>query len=151
MPPPVIAKVPLPDYLRRVSRLFLAEWAGRGVTLHVAPLAEGLVLEADEALLDQALINVLRNAAAAALDHPEPQVWLAARRSDRGRPLIEISDNGAGLDEELGEKIFLPFFTTKADGSGIGLALARQIMLMHQGAITAGPRPGGGARFRLTF
>jgi nitrogen fixation/metabolism regulation signal transduction histidine kinase len=159
MPPPVMAQLALPDYLRRVARLFSAEWAARGVTLHVTPPAEGLTLRADESLLDQALINLLRNAADAALHshpagHPDgeaPQVWLEARRSDRGRPILEISDNGAGLDEELGEKIFLPFFTTKADGSGIGLALARQVMLVHQGAITAGPRPGGGARFRLTF
>lgn len=151
MPPPVMTQLALPDYLRRVSHLFSAEWANRGVTLQVAPPAEGLVLVADEALLDQALINVLRNAAAAALGNDRPTVWLEARRSDRGRPVLEISDNGAGLDEEIGEKIFLPFFTTKADGSGIGLALARQVMLVHQGAITAGPRPGGGARFRLTF
>jgi two-component system, NtrC family, nitrogen regulation sensor histidine kinase NtrY len=151
MPPPVMSQLALPDYLRRLAQLFAAEWAGRGVTLHVAPPAEGLVLNADEALLDQALINVLRNAAAAALRNAAPQVWMEARRSDRGRPFIEISDNGAGLDEEIGEKIFLPFFTTKADGSGIGLALARQVMLVHQGAISAGPRPGGGARFRLTF
>lgn len=155
MPPPVMAQLALPDYFRRVAQLFDAEWAARGVTLHVAPPAEGLALRADESLLDQAIINLLRNAADAALHgHPAgeaPRVWLEARRSDRGRPILEISDNGAGLDEELGEKIFLPFFTTKADGSGIGLALARQVMLVHQGAITAGPRPGGGARFRLTF
>ena len=56
-----------------------------------------------------------------------------------------------GLDPALGDKIFLPFFTTKPEGSGIGLALARQVMLVHKGAITAGARPGGGAVFRLTF
>ncbi len=151
MPPPVKAQLPLAEYFRRIARLFAAEWAGRGVTLHVAAPAEGLALLADEALLDQAIINLLRNAADAALAGAEPQVWLEAGHSDRGRLIIEIGDNGRGLDEELGEKIFLPFFTTKADGSGIGLALARQVMLVHQGAITAGPRPGGGARFRLTF
>lgn len=151
MPPPVMAQLPLAEYFRRLARLFAAEWAGRGVTLHVVPPAEGLALHADEALLDQAIINLLRNAADAALANGAPQVWLEARHSDRGRPIIEIADNGRGLDEELGENIFLPFFTTKADGSGIGLALARQVMLVHRGAITAGPRPGGGARFRLTF
>lgn len=153
MPPPVMAQLPLPEYFRRVAQLFAAEWQKRGVVLHVVPPAAGLALHADESLLDQAIINLLRNAADAALatGKSEPQVWLEARLSDRGRTIVEISDNGAGLDEELGEKIFLPFFTTKADGSGIGLALARQVMLVHHGAITAGPRPGGGARFRLTF
>ena len=157
MPPPAMAPLGLSEYFRRLAQLFAAEWQKRGVVLHVVPPAEGLALHADESLLDQAIINLLRNAADAALStalatgKPAPQVWLEARHSDRGRTIIEISDNGAGLDEELGEKIFLPFFTTKADGSGIGLALARQVMLVHQGAITAGPRPGGGARFRLTF
>jgi two-component system, NtrC family, nitrogen regulation sensor histidine kinase NtrY len=151
MPPPVLEPVPLPEYLRRMARLFSAEWAGRGVTLRVQLPPEGSSLEADESLLDQALINVLRNAADAALARPQPQVWLTAKLSERGRPVIEVEDNGAGLDEELGDKIFLPFFTTKPAGSGIGLALARQIMLVHNGSITATPRPQGGARFRLTF
>jgi two-component system, NtrC family, nitrogen regulation sensor histidine kinase NtrY len=151
MPPPTLAPLPLADYFRRLERVFAIEWAGRGVQLQVRPPPAGLTLLADESLLDQALINLLRNAAEAALTHPQPQVWLEARLSDRGRPILEIDDNGAGVEAELGDKIFLPFFTTKATGSGIGLALARQIMLVHQGAISATARPGGGARFRLTF
>jgi len=106
---------------------------------------------ADDALLDQAIINLLRNAADAAASSREPRVWLDARLSERGRPVIEIADNGPGLDESLGDQIFLPFFTTKPEGSGIGLALARQVMLVHKGAISAAQRPGGGALFRLTF
>ena len=118
---------------------------------------------ADDALLDQAVINLLRNAADAAVgggaaagdgataEGKAPRVWLDARLSERGRPVIEIGDNGPGVDAALGDKIFLPFFTTKPEGSGIGLALARQVMLVHKGAITAGARPGGGALFRLTF
>lgn len=151
LPPPVFAPLSVAEYFHRLARLFAAEWGGRGVTLHVTPPAEALVISVDESLLDQAVINLLRNAVHAALSGPEPQVWLEAGHSDRGRPVLEISDNGPGLDAELGEKIYLPFFTTKADGSGIGLALARQVMLVHRGAITSGPRPGGGARFRLTF
>jgi signal transduction histidine kinase len=106
---------------------------------------------ADDSLLDQALINLLRNASEAAAGCARPQVWLDARLSERGRPILEIGDNGPGVDEALGDKIFLPFFTTKPDGSGIGLALARQVMLVHKGAITVSTRPGGGALFRLTF
>ena len=97
------------------------------------------------------MINVLRNAADAAAGADQPQVWLAGGISDRGRPVIEVADNGPGFDDETRDKIFLPFFTTKPDGSGIGLALARQVMLIHKGAITASPRAGGGALFRLTF
>ena len=151
LPPPTLKPVALHDYVQRLGRLFATEWAGRGIELHVAPPPTGLTVLADDSLLDQAVINLLRNAADAAAASPEPHVWLDARLSDRGRPVIEIGDNGPGLDESLGDKIFLPFFTTKPDGSGIGLALARQIMLVHKGAITASARPGGGALFRLTF
>ena len=151
MPPPSLRPLGLREYFQRLEQLLLTEWAGRGVELHVEPPANGLTVLADDSLLDQAVINLLRNAADAASASAAPQVWLDARLSDRGRPIIEIGDNGPGLDEALGEKIFLPFFTTKPDGSGIGLALARQVMLVHKGAITAAARPGGGALFRLTF
>jgi nitrogen fixation/metabolism regulation signal transduction histidine kinase len=151
LPPPSLHVVALAEYFRRLEKLIMTEWEKRGVTLHLGAPPAGLSIVADEALLDQALINLLRNAADAASTSPRPEVWLDARLSDRGRPVIEIADNGPGLDASLGEKIFLPFFTTKPQGSGIGLALARQVMLVHQGAITTGERPGGGALFRLTF
>lgn len=151
MPPPAMRPLPLREYVQRLEKLLLTEWAGRGIELHVAPPASGITVLADDTLLDQAVINLLRNAADAAASNPRPHVWLDARLSDRGRPVIEIGDNGPGVDESLGDKIFLPFFTTKPEGSGIGLALARQVMLVHKGAITASSRPGGGALFRLTF
>lgn len=151
MPPPTLKPVALREYFARLENLLITEWAGRGVELSVAPPANGLTIIADDSLLDQAIINLLRNAADAAGSAASPHVWLDARLSDRGRPVIEIADNGPGVDETLGDKIFLPFFTTKPEGSGIGLALARQVMLVHKGAITAGTRPGGGALFRLTF
>lgn len=151
MPPPQLRPLALGEYLLRHEKLFQTEWAGRGIELHLDAPAAGLTVLADDTLLDQAVINLLRNAADAASTAKQPQVWLEARISDRGRPVIEIADNGPGVDASLGDKIFLPFFTTKPDGSGIGLALARQVMLVHKGAITALERPGGGALFRLTF
>jgi two-component system, NtrC family, nitrogen regulation sensor histidine kinase NtrY len=151
MPPPSLQPVSLKHYFHRLERLLEAEWSGRGIRLHMREPSEGIELLADESLLDQAMINVLRNAADAAAAGPEPQVWLGSAVSERGRPVIEVGDNGPGLPEENVDKIFLPFFTTKADGSGIGLALARQVMLIHKGAITASARTGGGALFRLTF
>jgi two-component system, NtrC family, nitrogen regulation sensor histidine kinase NtrY len=151
MPPPMLRPLALGDYLGRLGRLFEAEWADRGVVLHLREPPDSLSVLADESLLDQAMINLLRNAADAAAASPEPQVWLTGGVSERGRPIIEIADNGPGFADAIKDKIFLPFFTTKADGSGVGLALARQVMLIHQGAITAGARGGGGALFRLTF
>lgn len=151
MPPPTLRPIALDDYVARIATLFATDWAQRGIALTVTAPRAGIAVTADEALLDQAVINLMRNAADAAASAAAPRVWLDAGLSDRGRPILEIGDNGAGLDPALGDKIFLPFFTTKPEGSGIGLALARQVMLVHKGAITAGARPGGGALFRLTF
>jgi len=151
LPPPQKHQIALTAYFRRLERLLATDWKDRGVTLHLGQPPEGLTVAADESLLDQAIINIVSNAADAATAAENPQVWLDARLSERGRPIIEIGDNGAGIDDELAEKIFLPFFTTKAKGSGVGLSLARQVMLMHKGAITARPRPGGGALFQLSF
>jgi two-component system, NtrC family, nitrogen regulation sensor histidine kinase NtrY len=153
LPPPVLRPLELRDYVTRFERLFAVEWRERGIALHIGETTAGITVHADDALLDQAVINVLRNAADAAVEHrgQRGEVWLDARLSERGRPVLEIGDNGKGVDESLGDRIFLPFFTTKPEGSGIGLALARQVMLLHKGAITALPRPGGGALFRLSF
>lgn len=154
VPPPTLRSIVMAEHIARLAPLLAAEHGARGVTLHIGRPAGGLVITADDALLDQAIINLVRNAADAALAggrEGRAEVWLDARLSERGRPVIEIADNGPGVDESLGDKIFLPFFTTKAEGSGIGLALARQVMLVHKGAITAAARPGGGAVFRLTF
>ena len=151
LPPPQKRQLALSTYFQRLERLLRSEWTDRGVTLEISTPPVGLTIAADESLLDQAVINVARNAADAAKSANEPTVWVDARLSDRGRPIIEISDNGDGFADEIAEKIFLPFFTTKADGTGVGLSLARQVMLMHHGAITARPRSGGGALFQLSF
>jgi nitrogen fixation/metabolism regulation signal transduction histidine kinase len=151
LPPPQKRQISLDTYFGRLEKLLATEWSDQGVTLHMEAPPPGMIIAADESLLDQAVINVVRNAAEAARSSAEPQVWVAAHLSDRGRPVIEVADNGEGIDGELGERIFLPFFTTKSQGSGIGLSFARQVMMMHKGAITARPREGGGALFQLRF
>lgn len=151
MPPPILRSLELKHYFDGIARLLVAEWAARGIVLHVNAPAAGLVVEVDENLLDQAVINILRNAAEAAAGNPVPQVWLNAGLSERSRPVIEVADNGPGIEAGMEEKIFLPFFTTKLDGSGIGLTLARQVMILHRGAISVSSSETGGARFRLTF
>lgn len=151
LPAPQKRQISLASYFERLERLLASEWTDRGVTLEIGKPPAGLTVAADESLLDQAIINVARNAADAASAAEQPTVWVDVRLSDRGRPVIEVGDNGEGFEEEIAEKIFLPFFTTKPDGSGVGLSLARQVMLMHNGAISARPRKGGGALFQLSF
>ncbi|MGE0179490.1 MAG: PAS domain-containing sensor histidine kinase [Sphingomonas sp.] len=107
-------------------------------------------LDADPDLMSQVLINLLRNAADAARGHSDaPRVALAFSQPGAGRTRIEVSDNGPGVPEGLRQDIFLPFFTTKTKGTGVGLSLARQVILAHRGAIDIGEAPGGGALFRI--
>ena len=99
----------------------------------------------DRDLLSQVLINLLKNAVEAMTQEPEPTIWITAEQADD--VVISIRDNGSGIDEDKIEQIFIPFFTTKSEGSGIGLALSRQIIQLHNGSIQVHAREGQGTTF----
>ena len=106
---------------------------------------------ADRDLLEPVLINLLRNAWQASEGRDPGKVDLRSRLNRRNNVVIEVADNGPGVPDELAKKIFVPFFTTKANGSGVGLALARQVMIAHGGFIRVSSNDAGGATFSLTF
>jgi two-component system nitrogen regulation sensor histidine kinase NtrY len=139
-------------WARELESLFNAgDWAA-GVTLMLDVRPETLVIEADPDLLCQVLINLLRNAAEAALGHSaQPEVGLDFTGLGGGRVRIEVADNGPGVPEPLRQDVFLPFFTTKAKGTGVGLSLARQVILAHGGSIALAESPAGGALFRIVL
>jgi C4-dicarboxylate-specific signal transduction histidine kinase len=98
----------------------------------------------------QVLLNLLRNAAEAARGHAEkPAILMRFDLAGGGRTQIEVADNGPGVDKSLRKDVFLPFFTTKAKGTGVGLSLARQVVLAHRGSIGLGESDSGGAMFRI--
>ena len=107
-------------------------------------------LRADPQLLEQAVINLLRNAADAVAGVEQPQIEVFCERQGSG-VVLTISDNGCGVPENRRDQIFVPFFTTKSGGSGIGLNLARQVVLAHNGQIDVQPNVPHGSVFTLTL
>lgn len=109
-----------------------------------------LQLFADRTQIEQVLINLIRNAEEASLQAEAPQIAVTAT-SQADSIIISVHDNGPGIVPEAIDKIFVPFFTTKPGGSGIGLSLCKQIMTLHHGNITVASQPGNGATFQLQF
>jgi len=135
-----------------LGRLFAADghWADVRLDITIAPPDH--LIDADPDLLAQVVINLLRNAAdAATMNGDAPAVSLSIEAMRSGRTRIEVGDNGTGVPEALRHDIFLPFFTTKKTGSGIGLSFARQVLLAHDGSIEIDGSPVGGALFRLVL
>ncbi len=108
------------------------------------------IFEADITLVEQVMINLLVNAIEAVKSNPAPQITLYADRSNE-KTIIKIIDNGVGIDAEVLDKIFIPFFSTRKTGSGIGLTLCKQIMMLHNGNIQVVSKPGEGTSFILQF
>jgi two-component system nitrogen regulation sensor histidine kinase NtrY len=139
-------------WVRELETIFRASDAAAGVTLTAMVDPPSLTMEADPDLLCQVLINLLRNGAEAARSHSEqPAVSLSVQFLPTGEVQIDVADNGAGVPEGLRQDVFLPFFTTKAKGTGVGLSLARQVVLAHRGSIAVTDAHGGGALFRMVI
>lgn len=151
---PMVAKserLKLERVFARLKRLLAADLDTRGVTLFTSVEPATLELDADPELLDQALINLMRNAIEALRDTTEGKIELAASRDLDGRTVIKVIDNGPGIPLEQREKVFVPFFTTKRQGSGVGLTLARQIVTVHGGMIILSETAGGGTTVTMRF
>lgn len=134
----------------QMQRLFQSDWPASTVAFHTQVTPPQLSADADPDLLAQLLLNLLRNAAEAAMPHSKaPSVRLEAQATKAGRLTIDVTDNGPGIPADQLQDIFLPFYTTKASGTGVGLSLARQIALAHNGSLACEPVEGGGTRFRL--
>jgi len=149
--PPEKKRVHVGDLLRSVSRLAEAEWPKCESFLNVSVEPAELDVYADRDLLEPVVMNLVRNALQATRDIDDAHIDLRGRLGRRGNIAIEVADNGPGIPDENIRKIFVPFFTTKKDGSGVGLALARQVMTAHGGFVRVAHNDGGGAIFTLTF
>jgi nitrogen fixation/metabolism regulation signal transduction histidine kinase len=151
---PLAARIevtPVQRLFARIQRLLASDLGDRDIRMSTRIDPETLELAMDVELLDQALINLVRNAIEALRDTPSGQIALAAYRETDGRIALSVSDNGPGIAPDQREKVFVPFFTTKRQGSGIGLTLVRQIAAAHGASVDVGETHGGGATVRLRF
>jgi nitrogen fixation/metabolism regulation signal transduction histidine kinase len=135
----------------RLQRLLGSDLAARDIQMSTNVEPETLEIAVDVDLLDQALINLVRNAIEALRDVAAAHIALSARRDTDGHIAISVADNGPGIALDQREKVFVPFYTTKRQGSGIGLTIVRQIATAHGASVDISQTPGGGTTVSLRF
>jgi len=148
---PNLKRIFVRDLYESLYQLMQPTLAQKNIQLDIVLKDTGLSIEADTSLVEQVLINLLVNAIEAVKDRAEPRIILSAAAVQNKKVQLRISDNGAGMTEEVMEKIFIPFFSTKKTGSGIGLSLCKQIMMLHKGNIQVQSKIDEGTAFILQF
>jgi len=150
LPLPNIQPVPVDRLLGHIGSLFKDECNNKNISLCIKPISPTAIIYVDEKLAEQTLINIISNAIDATQGVVNATITVEFFATDDSQT-ISISDNGRGIPTDLQENIFTPFFTTKKDGSGIGLSLSRQIMRLHNGTLSLISQPNSGTSFIMTF
>ena len=134
LPTPNLTEINVSALLAGIKRLFEKDIEEKGMSISMNVSPENLILNADRKLIEQVLINLVKNATEALRDRQDGQIkMIALKHKDAVR--ISVIDNGPGIPDSIIDQVFIPFYTTKEEGSGIGLSLSRQIMRLHQGTI----------------
>jgi len=149
VPTPAFQTVDALSVLRHAATLMSETLAAQGVELEIDCPDEGLRVNVDPYQFEQVLINLLRNAAEALVGQDAGRVILRGGRDERGRVLVQVIDNGPGVDPAHLENIFVPFFTTKRGGTGVGLSVSRQLVQANRGFIFVKPAEPRGCAFTL--
>jgi len=151
IPKPNKRRVLIPDLFDRISILYQVKLKEAGISFEKQVTPPDLVIEADLELVEQVIINLIRNGVEATQKIKDPMISLNAIKDDEGQVRISVSDNGEGISNEILEKIFIPFYSTKTGNSGIGLSLSRQIMMLHNGQIEVRSGSDEKTTFTLVF
>jgi nitrogen fixation/metabolism regulation signal transduction histidine kinase len=151
LPRPTFADVNVQALLERVRTLMARELEDRNISLTLDCEDAALGIRADAGQAEQVLINLLRNAIDSLADAAAGHITVRASRDEHGKVLVQVADNGAGIAAEHLDDIFVPFFTTKRNGTGVGLSVSRQIMQANNGLISVRSTPGKGSVFTLEF
>ncbi len=148
---PNLQKFYVKDLFKTQQRLMLPTLDQKNIELDIILKDQELQIEADINLIEQVLINLLLNAMEAVKEVKKPKIILTASQLQNNHTVIKVVDNGSGIDDEVLDKIFIPFFSTKKSGSGIGLSLCKQIMMLHKGNINVQSIKGEGTAFIMQF
>ncbi len=151
IPKPNFQMISINNLFNRVTQLMENESNKRKVKITSVVQPQNLQVIADQELIEQVLLNLIRNSLEAINNKENGKLDLSASRDEKGRVMMRLTDNGSGIVPEVREKIFIPFFTTKKTGSGIGLSLSKQIMRQHAGTISVSSIPDKQTTFKLTF
>ena len=151
IPPPQLQPTNLVDLIERLMILFKPMLEEKHIEIIKNYPKNPHKIQVDPDLLEQVLINLLKNAFEAVDGDPDAKIAIAIEHHNDGTTTLEIEDNGPGIPQEVLEKIFIPFFTTKTNGSGIGLSLSRQIIHLHKGALKVRSQEGEGTAFVITL
>ena len=151
IPKPSFREIKVSDLFIRIKDLFKKELESSGIELKIILLTPEMDLKADLELIEQVLINLIRNAIEALDEIRDPMIELSAGKNQAGSIVVIVRDNGKGIEKDYLDQVFIPFYSTKKDGSGIGLSLSRQIMKLHRGRIDVESEPGKGTIVRLEF
>jgi nitrogen fixation/metabolism regulation signal transduction histidine kinase len=151
IPKPKLAEVCIRPLLDELAMLHKKELADNNIIISVAVEPDTLCIRADKTLIEQVLINLIKNAIQAFGEKLDKKIMLSSYVNENGGVIVSVKDNGTGIEPEALEKIFIPFFSTKKTGSGIGLSLSKQIMRQHEGNIAVKSVLGEGTEFLLRF
>jgi two-component system, NtrC family, nitrogen regulation sensor histidine kinase NtrY len=146
-----LKKVYVRDIFENLYQLMSPTLVAKNIELDIILKDPNIQVEADTHLLEQTLINLLVNAIEALKERPNATIQLSATISQNQKTVLRVADNGVGMTAEVMDKIFIPFFSTRKTGSGIGLSLCKQIMLLHKGSIQVQSTEGVGTVFSLQF
>lgn len=151
IPKTKFSEVAIKDLFEHIELLMKHELEENRIKYKLSIIPPDLKIKIDQELIEQVLINLIKNAIQALKDEPDKYIGLSAFIKDNKHVIISVKDNGPGIDEEAQSKIFIPFYTTKKSGSGIGLSLSKQIMRQHLGTISVKSKLNEGTEFVLRF
>ena len=146
-----LSTVQVSSLFEHISQLMAPSLSLKNIELDVIMKDPLMRVNADSSLVEQIMINLILNAVEAVKESDKPRITLLAALSANNRPVIKVIDNGKGISDEVLDKIFVPFFSTRKNGNGIGLSLCKQIMLLHHGNIQVQTEEGKGSCFSLLF